>query len=72
MDDFDNFEDIFSDDTGFSESVDNNYEHTGDDEDRRIEALKRAIDISKLMSNVTVETVINIAEQVDAYLKQSF
>lgn len=72
MDDFDNSEDIFSDDIGFSESVDNNYEHTSDDEDRRIEALKRAIDISKLMSNVTVETVINIAEQVDAYLKQSF
>lgn len=72
MDDFDNFDSEFNTDDAFSESVVSDFSGTGDDEDRRIEALKRAIDIAKLMSNVNVETVINIAEQVDDYLKQQF
>lgn len=44
---------------------------TGADEERRIEALKRAIDIAKLMSNVTIEGIIAIGEQVDKYLREN-
>ncbi len=39
-------------------------------EESRIEALKRAIDIAKLMSNVTVNDVINIASKVFDYIKK--
>ncbi len=38
------------------------------DEDLRIEALKRAIDIAKLMSNVTTQDVINIAAKIADYI----
>lgn len=72
MDDFMDEENVFGDESASFESVNTDYSQTGDDEDRRIEALKRAIDIAKLMSNVNVETVITIAEQVDEYLKQQF
>ena len=41
---------------------------TGDDEKRRIESLKRAIDMAKLMSNVSVENILQMAELVDKYL----
>lgn len=41
------------------------------DEDLRIEALKRAIDIAKLMSNVTTEDVISIATKVVDYIRNT-
>ena len=41
------------------------------DEDLRIEALKRAIDIAKLMSNVTTEDVISIAAKVVDYIRNT-
>ena len=39
------------------------------DEELRIEALKRAIDIAKLMSNVTTEDIISIAAKVVDYIR---
>lgn len=39
--------------------------------DARIEALKRAIDIAKLMSNVTVDDIINIASTVYDYIRNT-
>lgn len=47
-----------------------NPDMTGDDEKRRIEALKRAIDIAKLMDNVNAQNILEIAELVDKYLQQ--
>lgn len=41
------------------------------DEELRIEALKRAIDIAKLMSNVTTEDVISIAAKVVDYIRNT-
>lgn len=41
------------------------------DEDLRIEALKRAIDIAKLMSNVTIKDVIDIANKVVDYIRNT-
>ena len=41
------------------------------DEELRIEALKRAIDIAKLMSNVTTEDVISIATKVVDYIRNT-
>lgn len=41
------------------------------DEDLRIEALKRAIDIAKLMSNVTTQDVINIATKIADYISNT-
>lgn len=40
-------------------------------EDLRIEALKRAIDIAKLMSNVTTQDVINIATKIADYISNT-
>ena len=40
-------------------------------EDLRIEALKRAIDIAKLMSNVTTQDVINIASKITDYISNT-
>ena len=40
-------------------------------EDLRIEALKRAIDIAKLMSNVTTQDVINIAYKIADYISNT-
>lgn len=40
-------------------------------EDLRIEALKRAIDIAKLMSNVTTQDVINIAAKIADYISNT-
>lgn len=40
-------------------------------EELRIEALKRAIDIAKLMSNVTTEDVISIAAKVVDYIRNT-
>ena len=41
------------------------------DEELRIEALKRAIDIAKLMSNVTIKDVIDIANKVVDYIRNT-
>lgn len=41
------------------------------DEDLRIEALKRAIDIAKLMSNVTIKDIIDIANKVVDYIRNT-
>ena len=41
------------------------------DEELRIEALKRAIDIAKLMSNVTTEDVISIAAKIVDYIRNT-
>ena len=41
------------------------------DEELRIEALKRAIDIAKLMSNVTTEDIISIAAKVVDYIRHT-
>lgn len=67
--------DIFSplDDFDFngghtSESLDSEVQFNAEEEKRRIEALKRAIDIAKLMSNVDIEKILQIAESVDQFL----
>ena len=41
------------------------------DEELRIEALKRAIDIAKLMSNVTTEDIISITAKVVDYIRNT-
>ena len=61
--DFDTF---FEDgDMGFVEN-----DNAMPEQERRIESIKRAIDIAKLMSNVSVDDVITIAETVDTYIKE--
>lgn len=40
-------------------------------EDLRIEALKRAIDIAKLMSNVTADDIINLADKLVIFIKDT-
>lgn len=70
----DNLEDFyldsfFEDDEGFVDAA--VHEQTLEEQERRIEALKRAIDIAKLMSNVTTDDVINLANKVLDYLKNT-
>ena len=60
---------FFEDDEGFVDSLE--HQETLEEQKRRIEALKRAIDIAKLMSNVTTDDVINIAEKVLDYMKNT-
>lgn len=67
-------EDVFMD--SFLEDGDNSFvENIETDkmpvEDLRIEALKRAIDIAKLMSNVTTQDVINIASKIADYISNT-
>ena len=67
-------EDVFMD--SFLEDGDNSFiENIESDkmpaEDLRIEALKRAIDIAKLMSNVTTQDVINIASKIADYISNT-
>lgn len=67
-------EDVFMD--SFLEDGDNSFvENIEPDkmpaEDLRIEALKRAIDIAKLMSNVTTQDVINIASKIADYISNT-
>lgn len=50
-------------------NIDVNPNMTGEDEELRIEAIKQATSIARLMSNVKVADVLRIAEQVYAYLK---
>lgn len=40
-------------------------------EDLRIESLKRAIDIAKLMSNVTPEDIISLAEKLVTFIRDT-
>lgn len=56
------------DDDGFVENIEPDKMST---EDLRIEALKRAIDIAKLMSNVTTQDVINIAAKIADYISNT-
>ena len=64
-------EDVYMDsfledgDDGFVENIEPDKMST---EDLRIEALKRAIDIAKLMSNVTTQDVIDIATKITDYI----
>lgn len=67
-------EDVYMD--SFLEDGDNSFvENIETDkmpaEDLRIEALKRAIDIAKLMSNVTTQDVINIASKITDYISNT-
>ena len=67
-------EDVYMD--SFLEDGDNSFvENIESDkmpaEDLRIEALKRAIDIAKLMSNVTTQDVINIASKIADYISNT-
>lgn len=67
-------DDVFMD--SFLEDGDNSFvENIEPDkmpaEDLRIEALKRAIDIAKLMSNVTTQDVINIASKIADYISNT-
>lgn len=67
-------EDVYMDsfledgDDGFVENIEPDKMPT---EDLRIEALKRAIDIAKLMSNVTTQDVINIASKIADYISNT-
>ena len=47
------------------------YKEILEEQKQRIEALKRAIDIAKLMSNVTTDDVIELADKVLDYLKNT-
>ena len=67
-------EDVYMD--SFLEDGDNSFvENIETDkmpaEDLRIEALKRAIDSAKLMSNVTTQDVINIASKIADYISNT-
>ena len=67
-------EDVYMD--SFLEDGDNSFvENIEPDkmpaEDLRIEALKRAIDIAKLTSNVTTQDVINIASKITDYISNT-
>lgn len=67
-------EDVYMDsfledrDDGFVENIEPDKMPT---EDLRLEALKRAIDIAKLMSNVTTQDVINIAAKIADYISNT-
>lgn len=54
--------------SGFVENIEPD---TMSGEELRIESLKRAIDIAKLMSDVTVEDVITIATTVADYIQNA-
>lgn len=69
-------EDVFMDsfledgDNGFVEDMEPDDSNIPNEE-LRIKALQRAIDIAKLLSNVTVEDVIEIAETVVDYISNT-
>ena len=60
---------FFEDDEGFVDATE--HQEILEEQKSRIEALKRAIDIAKLMSNVTTDDIINIAEKVLDYMKNT-
>lgn len=61
----------FEDDDGFLDTLVDENKEIEEEQKSRIEALKRAIDIAKLMSNVTTEDVINIANKILNYMKNT-
>ena len=67
------YQSIYADGAGDStfESFDiaPNPDTTGADEELRIEALKQAVNIARLMTDVTVDDIINIGKTVYDYLK---
>lgn len=69
--DFDTFgEDAFEDSTNsFLEEVGVQEQSNEEDEKIKIEALKQAVNVAKLMSGVTTEDVIDIASEIATYLK---
>lgn len=60
---------FFEDDNGFVDAIE--HKEVLEQQKQRIEALKRAIDIAKLMSNVTTDDVITIADKVLDYMKNT-
>jgi len=60
--------DAYLEDSGMSFIADESKDMS--DEEIKIKALKQAIDIAKLMSDVTVDDVISIAEKVAVYIKK--
>ena len=69
-------EDVFLDtyfegDEGFLDTLVDENKEIEEEQKSRIEALKRAIDIAKLMSNVTTEDVIEIANKILNYMKNT-
>ena len=67
-DDF-SFDSFFEDDTSYVDAA--VHKEILEEQKQRIEALKRAIDIAKLMSNVTTDDVIELADKVLDYLKNT-
>ena len=63
------FDQFFEGDEGFVDAI--QHQETLEEQKSRIEALKRAIDIAKLMSNVTTDDVIDIANKVIDYMKNT-
>lgn len=61
----------FEDDDGFLDTLVDENKEIEEEQKSRIEALKRAIDIAKLMSNVTTEDVIEIANKILNYMKNT-
>ena len=60
-------DEYFEDDLGFVDAME--HQETEELQKNRIEALKRAIDIAKLMSNVTTEDILKIADKILDYMK---
>lgn len=56
---------------GFVDDIEDNTNTQEYIEDLRIEALKRAIDIAKIMSNVTPEDIINLAEKLVTFIRDT-
>lgn len=75
-DSFDASDDLFqsiyagnSDLTFESFDIESNPETSGADEELRIEALRQAVNIARLMTDITVPDVLAIAQTVYVYLK---
>lgn len=60
---------FFEDNEGFVDAIE--HKEVLEQQKQRIEALKRAIDIAKLMSNVTTDDVITIADKVLDFMKNT-
>ena len=63
------FDSFFEDDEGFLDKFE--VEDAIEQQKQRIEALKRAIDIAKLMSNVTTEDILDIANKLIDFMKNT-
>lgn len=60
-------DDFLEDNEGFLDTM----ESESEAQKLRIEGLKKAIDIAKLMSNVTTDDIINIAKIVIKFIKET-